>query len=128
MVAMLVDSLPIFTVFDPKLAVSTLLLATFGVLDVASVTKLAISASLLTVLADSVADSLADSLADSPPDSLPDSLPNSLPDSLPGSLSDSLADALSDPLELEHPTKSLKVGGTKERKYYILIVFISITI
>ena len=115
---------------------STLLLATFEVLDAVSVTKLAISASLLTVLADSVADSvadsltdsLADSLADSPPDSLPDSLPNSLPDSLPGSLSDSLADALSDPLELEHPTKSLKVGGTKERKYYILIVFISITI
>ena len=124
--------MPIFAVFDPKLAGSTLLPATFEVLDAVSVTKLAISASLLTVLADSVADSLtdslADSLADSPPDSLPDSLPNSLPDSLPGSLSDSLADALSDPLELEHPTKSLKVGGTKERKYYILIVFISITI
>ena len=79
-----------------------------------SVTKLAISASLLTVLSDSLEDSVADSLADSRADSL----------------EDSLADSLSDPLEdsLACPTKSSKVGRTKERKYYILIVFISVKI
>ena len=97
---MVADSLPMFAVFDPKLAGSTLLPAAFEVLDAVSVTQLAISVSLLTVLSDSVADSLEDSLADS----------------------------LADPLDLEHPYKSSKVGGTKERKYYILIVLISITI
>ena len=104
--------MPIFAVFDPKLAGSTLLPATFEVLDAVSVIQIAISASLLTVLSDSVADSLEDSLEDSLADS-----PADLP-----------ADSLPDPMELEHPYKSSKVGGTKKRKYYILIVLISITI
>ena len=108
--------MPIFAVFDPKLAGSTLLPATFEVLDAVSVIQIAISASLLTVLSDSVADSLEDSLEDSLADS-----PADLP-------ADSPADSLPDPVELEHPYKSSKVGGTKKRKYYILIVLISITI
>ena len=109
---MVADSLPMFDVFDPKLAGSTLLPAAFEVLDAVSVIQIAISASLLTVLSDSVADSLEDSLEDSLADS-----PADLP-----------ADSLPDPVELEHPYKSSKVGGTKKRKYYILIVLISITI
>jgi hypothetical protein len=109
---MVADSLPMFAVFDPKLAGSTLLPAAFEVLDAVSVIQIAISASLLTVLSDSVADSLEDSLEDSLADS-----PADLP-----------ADSLPDPVELEHPYKSSKVGGTKKRKYYILIVLISITI
>ena len=117
---MVADSLPMFAVFDPKLAASTLLPAAFKVLDAVSVIQIAISASLLTVLSDSVADSLEDSLEDSLADSLADS-PADLP-------ADSPADSLPDPVELEHPYKSSKVGGTKKRKYYILIVLISITI
>ena len=113
---MVADSLPMFAVFDPKLAGSTLLPAAFEVLDAVSVIQIAISASLLTVLSDSVADSLEDSLEDSLADS-----PADLP-------ADSPADSLPDPVELEHPYKSSKVGGTKKRKYYILIVLISITI
>ena len=117
---MVADSLPMFAVFDPKLAGSTLLPAAFEVLDAISVTQLAISVSLLTVLSDSVADSLEDSQEDSLEDSLAASPAASLPDSP--------ADSLADLLELEHPYKSSKVGGTKKRKYYILIVLISITI
>ena len=75
---------------------------------VSPVTGLTISESLLTVLSGSLADSLAESLLESLPDSP--------------------ADSLADLLELEHPYKSSKVGGTKKRKYYILIVLISITI
>ena len=67
---------------------------------VSPVTGLTISESMLTVLSGSLADSLAESLAGS----------------------------LADLLELEHPYKSSKVGGTKKRKYYILIVLITITI
>ena len=125
---MVADSLPMFAVFDPKLAGSTLLPAAFEVLDAVSVTQLAISVSLLTVLSDSVADSLEDSLADSLADSPADSLADSLADLLADSLAESLAGSLADLLELEHPYKSSKVGGTKKRKYYILIVLISITI
>ena len=113
---MVADSLPIFAVFDPKLEGSTLVPAPFEVLDAVSVIQIAISASFLTVLSDSMADSLEDSQEDS------------LEDSLAASLAASLADSLADLLELEHPYKSSKVGGTKKRKYYILIVLISITI
>ena len=113
-----------FAVFDPKLAGSALLPVAFEVLDAVSVIQIAISASFLTVLS----DSMADSLEDSQEDSLEDSLAASPAASLADSLADSPADLLADLLELEHPYKSSKVGGTKKRKYYILIVLITITI